>query len=117
MDHGTVEAMMAFQRHGTGFGAVWQDIQPLVENSVRRELRKRLVRGHKTPEDEAAIDDTLQRLICKLLQLPGRPNSWFDPKKGKGTGGVSALKGWLSRIAANETVAYCRAWRGAGRSF
>ena len=117
MDHGTVEAMMAFQRQETDFGAVWQDIQPEVEKTVRRELRKWLVRGHKTAQDEAAIDDTLQQVICKLLQLPGKPNSWFDPKKGKGTGGVSALKGWLSRIAANETVEYCRTWRGAGRSF
>jgi RNA polymerase sigma factor (sigma-70 family) len=116
MDLGTVEAMVAFQRQGTGFGAVWQDIRPVVEKTVRRELRNRLVRGHKTAEDEAAIDDTLQQVVSKLLQLPSKPNSWFDPKKGKGTGGVSALKGWLSRIAANETVEYCRAWRGAGRS-
>jgi hypothetical protein len=61
MDHGTVEAMMAFQRQETDFGAVWQDIQPVVEKSVRRELRKWLVRGHKTAQDEAAIDDTLQQ--------------------------------------------------------
>jgi len=116
MDHGTVAAMMAFQRHGTGFGAVWQEIRPEVEKTVRRELRNRLVWGHKTAEDEAAVDDTLQQVVAKLLQLPGKPNSWFDPNKGKGTGRVSALKGWLSRIAANETVEYCRFWRDAGRS-
>ena len=116
MDHGTVEAMVAFQRQETDFGAVWQDIQPVVENTVRRELRKWLVRGHKTAQDEAAIDDTLQQVICKLLQLPGKPNSWFDPNKGKGKSGVSALKGWLSKIAAHETIEYCRTWRGAGKT-
>ena len=115
MNNNTVEAMVAFQWHGTGFGGVWQDIQPVLEEKVRRELRNRLVRGHKTAADEAAVDDTLQEVVYKLLQLPGKPRSWFDPKKGRGTDGVSALTAWLSRIAANETVAHCRAWRDAGR--
>jgi len=116
MDNGTVDAMVAFQRHGIGFEKMWQDIQPIVEKAIRRELKNRLVRGHKSAEDEAAVDDTLQQVAWKLLQLPGRPGSWFSLNKGRGTGRVSALKGWLSTIAGNEAVEYCRVWRGAGKS-
>lgn len=116
MDNGTVDAMVAFQRQGIGFETMWQDIQPIVEKAIRRELKNRLVRGYKSAEDDAAVDDTLQQVAWKLLQLPGKPGSWFYLNKGRGAGRVSALKGWLSTIASNEAVEYCRVWRGAGKS-
>lgn len=84
MDQTTVGAFVAFQRLGTGFGAVWQDIQPVVEKTVRRELFKRLVRGHKSDPTRLGMNVTAVHrnlheaydLLRPLLRERGVDGQW-----------------------------------------
>lgn len=89
-----------------GFGDLWAEIQPCVERSVRQQLRKRLVRGQFTVDNEDAVQEVTQEVAFRLLRLPGKdPDSWFDPTRGKG--GTDGLRAWLCGISKNAVADYC----------
>lgn len=102
-----VGMMTMFQKKGRGFDALWGRVGPVVGGMARQLLRKRLVRGPGSIDDEAAVDDVCQQVAIKLLELPGKgPKAWYDPAKG-------GLRRWLFGVARNAVTDYCRLWHGA----
>jgi len=107
------EQFMQFQRTGdlSIYERVWTEIHPLVRDFARRRLQKLGVRA----DDSWAQDDVVSQTNLKLLGLAA-PDAGgrFDLSKTRHTG-ISALRGWLYAIVANEAVSWTRQYR-SGRS-
>ncbi len=110
MNAAAVESMVAFQDSGGNFDQLWGNIEPAIDQTVRRRLKRRLVTGPGGTDDQAAIDDCKQQVAIKLLRLPASEGrGWFNP--GHGRDRVDGLRGWLYRLASNEVETYCRQYR------
>jgi RNA polymerase sigma factor (sigma-70 family) len=112
---GAVGLMTAFLSSGEGFDALWSNILPFVDESVRKRLRSRQVRGQFTLDDEAAVDEAIQHVAVALVELPKKdPVRWFDPTVGKG--GVDGLQGWLYGFCRTAVAEYCERYHNAKRN-
>lgn len=111
---GAVARLVAFQKTGSGFDGVWNDIGPIVDEFARRSLRKLGIRA-RNGDDDWAVNDVVQQTVACLMALSA-PNARgrFDPAKAKP--GISGLRGWLWRVVFNQSVDWCRTSRG-GRGF
>ena len=117
MNAAAVDAIVTFQDSGQNFDQLWGDIEPAIDETVRRRLKRRLVTGPGGADDQAAIDDCKQQVAIKLLRLPrSEGRGWFNPRHGRDR--VDGLRGWLYRLASNEVESYCRLYRRhCGRSW
>lgn len=114
MNATTIAKLLRFQKSGLGFDEFWADVDAHVDHVVRCRLRWHLVRGWKTRDDLAAVEEVMQRIRTAILN-GARPGgkAQFNPARGRG--GVDGLRGWLFPIARNQTAIYCREYRTDGR--
>jgi len=114
MNANTIAKLLHFQATGLGFDSFWQDVEGHADDVVRTRLRKHFVRGWKTFDDLAALEEVLQRVRIRILRGAGPGGKGqFNPTRWKG--GVDGLRGWLFPILKNETINYCRDYRSNGQ--
>jgi RNA polymerase sigma factor (sigma-70 family) len=106
----TVGRFVEFQATGRHFGTVWNDIGGIVRDFARRHLRSLGVRS-PWGEDAWAVDDVVQQVALRLVQL-GEPEATgrFDPSRTQP--GLSGLRGWLWRVVERQSVDWTRLYRG-----
>jgi len=106
---GAVAKLLVFQKTGSGFGSLWDEIGPIVRGIASGRVRAK--RGRFGGSDEWAIDDIVQQVAVKLLVLkePGAKGR-FDPARAKP--GISGLTGWLWRIVDRERIEWLKKYRG-----
>jgi len=114
MNANTIAKLLSYQATGRGFDDFWADVDSHVHSQARDRLRRRRVRGWKTFDDLAAVDEVVQQVRCDIFTGTGPGGKGrFNPALGGG--GLDGLRGWLFRIVENTTIKYCRKYRSGGR--
>jgi RNA polymerase sigma factor (sigma-70 family) len=114
MNAKTIAKLLRFQQTGLGFDDFWADIDAHVNHVGCGRLRRHLVRGWKTRDDLAAVDEVVQRVRKAIFEGAGPGGKGqFNPSLGRG--GVDGLRAWLFRIVQTHTASYCREYRADGR--
>jgi len=101
-DAGVVGLLTGFLESGAqaSFEKLWGAIEQPIDRMARQLLRKRLVRGRFTIDDENAVQEVMQQVALDLLQVPSKDRStWFDPARG------GAL-GWLYGFVRHAVLDY-----------
>ncbi len=117
MTDGAAGRLLDFQRTGRGFEAFWWEIRPVVEETVRWQLRRRLVRGFRRFDDEVAVAEVCQQVATKLLAVRHSAGGRYRaaaarrPAEGGSRGAGRQLAGWLKTICSREVIEYCRTYR------
>lgn len=114
MNANTIAKLLHFQKTGLGFDEFWGDVHAHMDHVVRGRLRRHLVRGWKTRDDLAAVDEVMQQIRTAIF-YGARPggNAQFNPACGRG--GLDGLRAWLFPIVRNQTASYCREYRADSR--
>lgn len=105
-----VGKLVHFQRTGAGFDDVWTDVQPIIAEFARRNLRKRGVRFHAIDD---AVDDVVNSTAERLMRL-ALPDAGgrFDPAR-VAKPGMSGVRGWLWRVVQRQAANWSRDERGS----
>lgn len=114
MNATTLPKLLHFQKTGLGFESFWAEIDSHVGTEARDRLRRRQVRGWKTFDDLAAVDEVVQQVRCGIYTGAG-PGGEAQFNPALGSGGLDGLRGWLFRIIDNTTNRYCQKYRAGGR--
>jgi RNA polymerase sigma factor (sigma-70 family) len=114
MNANTIAKLVHFQNTGLGFDAFWHDVEDHVSRVVRGRLRKHFVRGWKTFDDLAAVDEVVQTVGIRIFRGAG-PGGKGQFKPARWGGRVDGLKAWMFQIVNHETINYCRKYRSGGR--
>lgn len=105
-----VAALVAYQKTGTGFDAVWEEIHGIVDDFARRALVRNGVKA-TWGDDESAVDDVVHQTVERLMGLArSGAGGRFDPAKAQA--GISGLRGWLWRVVERQAVDWIRLYRG-----
>jgi RNA polymerase sigma factor (sigma-70 family) len=114
MNANTIAKLVHFQNTGLGFDDFWQDVEDHVSRVVRGRLRKHFVRGWKTFDDLAAVEEVVQTVRIRIFRGAG-PGGKGQFKPAPSGCRVDGLKRWMFPILQNETINYCRTYRSGGR--
>ena len=94
-----------FESGGLGFQTLWRAIEQPIDRMARQLLRKRLVRGRFTVDDENAVQEVMQQVALGLLEVPSKDRkTWFDPSRGSSD---SAVLGWIYGFVRHAVADYC----------